>query len=89
MKKTKIANKRALIVLAVILFIPSYLAISATYNPFELQQKEASITDQAAPSNNPFITPPSFLESLKQSEQNQMKVKFVEALNLLKINKLD
>ena len=62
--------------------------MSATFDPSELQQNNATFIDRAAPFNNEFESRPSILDSLRQSEvnKNNSNVKVVQ--DLLKQGKL-
>lgn len=88
MKNRKTINKNGLTVLAIGLLTSSSLVISATYDPLKLQQNNFNNIDQIAPSNNESGSSSSMLDSLQQSEINNKKSSYREALNLLKQNKL-
>lgn len=88
MKNHKIALKKKLASLTAALLISSSSAMSAVYNPFELPQTDSTGMDINKSFNNELENSPSFLNSLQQGEINQGKTQYVEALNLIKQNKL-
>ncbi|MDO9047769.1 MAG: tetratricopeptide repeat protein [Methylobacter sp.] len=88
MKNKKTMTENGLAVLAIGLLTSSSLAMSATYDPLKLQQNNFNAIDQIAPSNNESGSASSMLDSLQQAEINNKKSNYLEALSLLKQNKL-
>jgi len=88
MKNKKTINNTGLAALAIGFLTSSSLVMSATYDPLKLQQNNFNAIDQIAPSNNESGSSSSMLDSLQQAEINNKKANFLEALNLLKQNKL-
>lgn len=88
MKNKKTINNNGLAALAIGLLTFSSLVMSATYDPLKLQQNNFNVIDQIAPSSNESGSSSSMLESLQQEEINKKKSNYLEAINLLKQNKL-
>lgn len=89
MKNKKIIIKKSgLAALAIGFLASSSLVMSATYDPLKHQSNTFNAIDQITPSGNEPGHSSSMLDSLQQAEINNKKANYLEALNLLKQNKL-
>lgn len=89
MKNNSLNIRRTLKAVAIGLLASSSLVMGATYNTRDHQQNNFNGLKKITPLDNESETHPSILESLQQSEINNKKASYLEALNLLKQNKLE
>lgn len=89
MKNKKLITKHRLNSIAIGLLVSSSGAMAANYDALSQQQGGFSSLDPIAPLTTEQGSSSSALESFQQAEQSNIKANYLEALNLLKENKLE
>ena len=89
MKNKKLITKHCLNSIAIGLLVSSSGAMAANYDALSQQQGGFSSLDPIAPLTTEQGSSSSALESFQQAEQSNIKANYLEALNLLKENKLE
>jgi putative PEP-CTERM system TPR-repeat lipoprotein len=89
MKNKKLITKHCLNSIAIGLLASSSGAMAANYDALSQRQGGFSSLDPIAPLTTEQGSSSSALESFQQAEQSNIKANYLEALNLLKENKLE